>query len=151
MILFTPILTYLLRKKFELQKLMLGAFLLGISYIIIRNATLLIFFFAFMMLFTFGEIINSIGGGPYMSRRIPSSHRGRLSSIAYLGFFIGSMGGKYLSGVIIDQYGFNAILTIMFIVGTISSILMYFNYRLDRKIFPKLYMIPPQLADSEDK
>jgi len=150
-ILFTPILTYLLRKKFELQKLMLGAFLLGLSYIIIRNATVLIVFFAFMMLFTFGEIINSIGGGPYMSRRIPGSHRGRLASIAYIGFFIGSMGGKYLSGIIIDNYGYNAVLTMMFIVGIVSSILMYFNYRLDRKIFPKLYIVPPQIEQNEIK
>ena len=34
-----------------------------------------------MFIFTLGEVFCTLSQGPYMTRRIPSSHRGRISGV----------------------------------------------------------------------
>jgi MFS family permease len=147
-ILATPIVTHLLRKKFELQKLALGGFLMGLSFLIILWPKYLFLFFLFITIFTIAEAINTIGNSPYMSRRVPGSHRGRLTSIAFLGFFIGGNLGPLVSGYVIDHYGYQTILWIVFVLGMIVSGLFIINDRYDRLIFPKLYMNPPSMIQT---
>jgi MFS family permease len=147
-ILATPIVTHLLRKKFELQKLALGGFLMGLSFLIILWPKYLFLFFLFITIFTVAEAINTIGNSPYMSRRVPGSHRGRLTSIAFLGFFIGGNLGPLVSGYVIDHYGYQTILWIVFVLGMIVSVLFMMNDRYDRLIFPKLYMNPPSMIQT---
>ena len=147
-ILATPVVTHLLRKKFELQKLAIGGFLMGLSFLIILWPKYLFLFFLFITIFTIAEAINTIGNSPYMSRRVPGSHRGRLTSIAFLGFFIGGNLGPLVSGYVIDNYGYQSILWIVFVLGMIVSVLFMVNDRYDRLIFPKLYLSPPSMTQT---
>lgn len=144
----TPIVTYLLRSKFELQKLALGGFFMGMSFLIILWPKYLFLFFLFITVFTIAEAINTIGNSPYMSRRIPGSHRGRLTSIAFLGYFVGGNLGPLVSGYVIDHFGYQSILIIVFVLGMLVSVLFVFNYRYDQLIFPKLYVKAPGMIQT---
>jgi len=138
-ILFTPVLTYMLRKHFEIPKMILGVFLYSISYIIVSLTPFLFVFFIFMFFFTIGEIVNMLGSSPYISRRVPSSHRGRINSYIGVAYFIGSISGKFVTGVLIDNYGYASAFNLLFLVGVIATVLAIFNYRVDKKLFPNLY------------
>ncbi len=144
-IVLTPMMTYLLRKKYELQKMMIGALMMGLSFLIIFRVNFLFLFFIFIFAFTLAEVINTIGSGPYMSRRVPGSHRGRLSSISYLGYFVGANISTVICGLIIDRLGYDYVLGLLALLGVIESILIFSNHKLDKKIFPKLYITPPSM------
>lgn len=138
-ILFTPILTYLLRKKYELPKMVLGVFLYSISYLILRDTEYLSVMFIFMFVFTIGEVVNMLGASPYISRRVPSSHRGRINAYRNIGYFIGSIGGKFASGILIDNYGYNSAITFLVVVGLVATVVTLYNYKIDKETFPLLY------------
>lgn len=144
-IVLTPIITYVLRKKYELEKMTIGAFLLGISFIIIFKANLLFLFFIFIFVFTLAEVINTVGSAPYMSRRVPGSHRGRLSAVTSLGYFFGANISMIICGFIIDNLGYDYVIGLLVILGIIEAVLIFSNLKLDRKIFPKLYITPPSM------
>jgi len=144
-ILFTPLMTLLLRKKYELQKMAMGALLMGLSFLIIFKTSLLILFFIFITVFTLAEVINSIGSSPYLTRRVPGSHRGRLSSIVYFGYFIGGNLSMIICGYIIDKFGANYVMGLLVILGVLQSFLIMLTYEKDKKIFPKLYITPPSM------
>jgi len=144
-IILTPIITYILRKKYELQKMTLGALLMGLSFLIIFRVNALILFFVFIIAFTLAEVINTVGSSPYMSRRVPGSHRGRMSSIGFLGYFIGANISTVICGLIIDKLGYDYVLGLLVCLGVIQSLLIISNYRLDKKIFPNLYITPPSM------
>ncbi len=147
-VVFTAVMTYLLRKKFELEKMALGSLVMGLSFLIIFKASLLFLFFIFIFVFTLAEIINTIGQAPYMSRRVPASHRGRLSAFGFIGGFIGGNLGRLVSAQLIDNYGFDSVMILLIILGIIEAALLYFNLKLDKNIFPKLYITPPSLIQS---
>lgn len=136
---FTPILTWLLRKVHELQKIFIGVFLYSFSFLLIRNVHGFSIFFVMMFAFTIGEIVNMLGASPYLSRRIPASHRGRVNSYASVGYFIGGVGGRALIGWIINDFSYATAFTVIACVGAVALLIILLNYKLDRKTFPLLY------------
>ncbi|MBN2540371.1 MAG: MFS transporter [Bacilli bacterium] len=138
-ILFTPILTLVMKKVFELKKILLGTILYSLSFLLLINATNWPIFFVFIFLFTIGEIANSTAMGPFYSRRIPSSHRGRVNSYMNIGAMIGTILGKLLIGYLIENFGFNQAYTTIGVFGVVATIITLFNLRLDKRTFPKLY------------
>lgn len=146
----TPFVTYLFRKKYELQKLSIGGLLMGLSFLIILKPEWLFLFFIFITVFTIAEAINTVGQAPYMSRRVPGSHRGRLTAVAFLGYFIGGNLGPLVSGLVIDHFGYESILVIVVSLGLLVSLLFFFNYRYDKTLFPKLYIKPPSMIQESE-
>ncbi|KPU26570.1 hypothetical protein TR13x_09495 [Caloranaerobacter sp. TR13] len=138
-ILFTPVMTRLLEKLNELPKIIIGLLLYSLSFLIIRNAVVYWVFFVMMFAFTIGEIINMLGSSPYISRRVPASHRGRINSYRNIGYFIGGIGGRVIMGWLIDTFSYATAFTVLGGIGVVSATIVYFNYKLDKKIFPKLY------------
>lgn len=138
-ILFTPIMTRILEKLNELPKIIIGLLLYSLSFLIIRNVVVYWVFFVMMFAFTIGEIINMLGSSPYISRRVPASHRGRINSYRNIGYFIGGIGGRVIMGWLIDTFSYATAFTVLGGIGVISATIVYFNYKLDKKIFPKLY------------
>lgn len=138
---FTPVITAGLAKIRELRKVMIGIGLYSLSYLIIINEPMSYVFFIMIFAFTIGEIVNTIGSSPYVSRRIPASHRGRVSSYMSIGYGIGGMGGRVVAGWVIDTYGFNTLFTSLGVLGMFCVMIVGINYRIDKKIFPKLYGI----------
>lgn len=81
-ILFTPLLTNLGRKISHTKNLLMGEVLLLSAYVVYLSMLGKIpFYYVAMTLFTFGEIITAVSNGPYMTERIPSSHRGRINGL----------------------------------------------------------------------
>ncbi len=138
-ILFTPIFTSMLSKFKELQKMAIGVGLYSISYLIITNEPMKYMFFIMIAIFTFGEVINTIGSYPFISRRIPATHRGRISSYVSVAMSIGYMCSQLIAGVINDNLGYDATFVLMAVIGILYMIVVGINYKIDKKIFPKLY------------
>jgi MFS family permease len=138
-IVFTPILTALLVKMKELKKIMIGMALYSISFLIIKDEPMKYVFYIMIFAFTMGEIINTLGSSPFMSRRIPASHRGRISSIMGIGYMIGGMGGQLAVGISIDKMGFDNTFNLIVLVGVISVSIIAYNIKVDKSIFPRLY------------
>lgn len=90
----TPVLTRIFQNYSETIKLILGQFFVFGSramYIFVQG--MLSMYFVSMFFMTIGEIFNAISAYPYLTKRIPASHRGRFASIHML--FGG--GGMYYS------------------------------------------------------
>lgn len=138
---FTPIITYLLRNLNELPKIIIGISLYSLSYLIIKDTNIYFMFYIMMFAFTIGEIVNMLGSSPYISRRVPASHRGRISSYRNIGYFIGGTGGRVVMGYLIDNFSYEAAFITLGIIGILASVIVAFNYKLDKTIFPKLYEI----------
>lgn len=136
---FTPILTKVLEKMRELPKVMIGVGLFSLSFLIIMNEPARYVFFIMIFVFTIGEIVNTIGASPFVSRRIPASHRGRVSSYMGIGHGIGGLGGRVIAGFIIDAFGYNMMFVIIGALGLVTVFVIGRNYFLDQKLFPKLY------------
>ncbi len=138
-IVFTPILTAALVRLKELQKIMIGMALYSLSYLILKGNPMVYVFYVMIFMFTMGEIVNTLGQSPFMSRRIPASHRGRISSIMGIGYMLGGMGGQLVVGISIDNMGFNGTFNMLVITGAISVLIIAFNMKIDKALFPKLY------------
>ena len=82
-VLFTPLLTRLFRRMIDTKKLLTGKLLFLAGYILfLAFLGTIPMYYAAMLIFTWGEIINTIADGPYLSARTPASHRGRINSVS---------------------------------------------------------------------
>lgn len=137
---FTPVLTAVLSKLKELPKVMIGIGLYSLSFLMILNEPARYVFFIMIFFFTIGEIVNTLGSNPFISRRVPASHRGRVSSYLGIGYMVGGMGGRLVAGIMNDVLGYDFTFTIVGGVGMVCLVIVLLNYRLDKKKFPKLYL-----------
>lgn len=138
-IVFTPILTAVLSRFKELPKVMMGIGLYAVSFLMILDEPLKYVFYIMIFAFTIGEIVNTIGSSPFVSRRIPASHRGRVSSYMGIGYMIGGMGGRLVAGFATDYLGYNITFMSLSVIGALCISIVAFNYQYDKKCFPKLY------------
>lgn len=138
-IMFTPIITSVLSQMKELQKVILGVGLYAFSFLIITGNPAYYVFFIMIFMFTIGEIINMLGQSPFISRRVPASHRGRVNSYVFIGFFLGSLVGKGVIGWLIENYSYDVGFYVLAITGAVTLVIVGLNMKLDQKIFPKLY------------
>lgn len=139
---FTPVMTRLLVQWRELRKVMLGLAMFSGSYLLLMGTQAYWIFFVMMFVFTLGEIIKMLGDAPFISRRAPASHRGRVNSYRNIAYFVGGVGGRVVMGQLIDRFSFSLAFSVLSLVGMATVVLVAYNYRLDQKIFPKLYQVP---------
>lgn len=139
-IIFTPLLTQLTLKWNDLKRVRWG--------IIIQSLTIclnyffhneLIFYIATMVVFTIGEVLHTLGNSPYLSKRIPSSHRGRFVSINNLATNFSSKLGNMMVGKIIVLYTFREAWIFVFVVGVLLITGLGAFSKSDRKRFQLLY------------
>jgi MFS family permease len=138
-IVMTPVLVKLLDKYSEIPKTIIGVALFSGSYLLLKNTTYYPMFIVMMSIFTLGEIANMIGSSPYISRRVPATHLGRISSYRFIGAFIGGNIGRVILGVIIDNYSYAMAFNFLGGIGVLTIIILTLNYRYDRRSYPKLY------------
>lgn len=141
-ILFTPILTVLLKKLTEIPKTILGLllFVCGIVLFSMGNRTGILFLGMFV--FTLGEVITVLGANPYSSRRIPASHRGRVGGISSVVHSIFSSLTQYLISfmLILTESNYPLLWLIFVGLGLLSAAAYTFLYAPDKRTFPKLYV-----------
>ena len=136
----TPLLTQLTLNWASLDRIRLGMLLevLGIcSYFFYRDSLPL--YIASMVVFTLGEILNTLGTSPYVSMRVPATHRGRLVSISSIFTTMSSSLGNAIVGRIVVFYSFREGWLFVGVIGIALLLLLQVHRRLDQKRFPLLY------------
>lgn len=140
-IVFTPVLTVLLRKLTEIPKIIFGLLLFIAGIAMFSTGTAMAALFVGMFVFTLGEVVSVLGSNPYTSRRIPASHRGRIGGISSVVHSVFSSLTQYLiSFMLIASKSNYRLLWVVFIVcGLVATVLYAFTYVPDKRTFPKLY------------
>lgn len=136
----TPILTQWTLKWADLDRVRLGTVLeiIGIcSYFFYRNSLPL--YILSMIVFTLGEILNTLGSSPYISKRIPATHRGRFVSISNIFTTLSSSLGSAAVGRIVVLYTFREGWIFVAVIGIILMLLLQFYRKKDEKRFCLLY------------
>ena len=81
-VLLTPFITQILKRSSEPKKTIYGLLLTLVGYVMfILFSGHIPFYYAAMVVLTWGEISYMLAESPYMTRRIPSSHRGRIHGL----------------------------------------------------------------------
>lgn len=113
-------------------------------YVFIQGAVPL--YFLSMAVFTVGEIFGTLGSQPYITRRIPASHRGRVASITSI--FSGTFSTISQKGVgaLADAWPMRAVWLVVALLGFLNVCGYLVLCRRDKKAFPLLYGegMPPQ-------
>lgn len=136
----TPLLTQLTLKWADLDRIRLGTLLeiIGIcSYFFYRNSLPL--YILSMIVFTLGEILNTLGSSPYISKRIPATHRGRFISVSNIFTTLSSSLGSAVVGRIVVFYSFREGWIFVAAIGAVLIILLRLYRSLDAKRFCLLY------------
>ena len=120
-------------------------------YVFIQGAVPL--YFLSMAVFTVGERFGTLGSQPYITRRIPASHRGRVASITsiFSGTFstISQKGAGALAG---HAWPMRAVWLVVALLGFLNVCGYLVLCRRDKKAFPLLYSegMPPQTLKALD-
>lgn len=93
-----------------------------------------------IIIFTTGEIFGSISKTPYLTKRIPETHRGRVLSITNSCAGLIGILSNYVIGILIDYYTFHTVWIIIAAIGLLVMILYSIYLRLDKKAYPGLYL-----------
>ena len=140
-IVFTPILTVLLKKLTEIPKTILGLllFIAGNALFSLETATVMLF--VGMFVFTLGEVVTVLGQNPYNSRRVPASHRGRIGGISSVVYSLFSSLTQYLISflLIATNSNYRLLWTVFIVCGLVAAGLYTLMYGPDKRTFPKLY------------
>ena len=139
-IIFTAAITRICSKVFESRKMLIGEFLEISGYLIfmffIKNIFLC---YVCMVLFTFGEIFCTLACTPYLTKRIPSSHRGRIISIVNVTGNICSMLLSKFIGQVHDVSGRLTSWWVVIAFGVIDLLLIIVMTYCDKKDYKGLY------------
>ena len=136
---FTAVITHLFRKLRDSGKMLLGEGLIVTGYLIfvlfIRQPWLC---FVSITVFTFGEIFNTISSSPFLTRRIPASHRGRILSVMNVACGLSSSGIQLAVGALYDNTGSSSAWLTVIGTGIAEMIIIAVMSVYDRKEYPEL-------------
>ncbi len=140
-ILFTPILTMVLRRLTELPKAVLGLALFVAGILLFARGNVVWVLFCAMFVYTLGEVVTVLGVNPYTSRRVPASHRGRVGGIFSVVHAVFSAATQFGISLMLTLSGSNygMIWTVFALCGLAAAGLYCLLYPADRHTFPKLY------------
>ena len=139
-ILFTPLLTHLTLYWDDLKRIIFGTLLqiIGISSYFFYKTELPLYMIS-MVVFTLGEILNTLGSSPYISKRMPASHRGRFTAINNIVSNVSASAANKIIGKVIVMYTFREAWILVFGIGLVLQIMLLFYRKSDKKRFELLY------------
>ena len=139
-VIFTPLITKLFAKMRDTGKMLTGRLLVFAGYMIFL---LLIGFipgyYLAMLVFTWGEIFDAPSSGPYVSTRIPASHRGRINGLLSVVYTALTGSIDLAIGQLYDRAGSTWTWTLILGVTLLSAAAATLLRTLDKKAYPKLY------------
>jgi len=143
-ILATPVLTYYLKRINEVNKFGIAILFFMSSYLVYAFLGGIIpLLFVGMTVFTIGEVINTIANAAYFSRRVPASHRGRISStLGIISSVVGSV-AQIGFGFAVDALPFRMSWLIIISLGLIALTLIPLFRRSDKRDYTLLYEVNP--------
>lgn len=130
----TPLLTHLLRSVSDINKILVSVilFCIGLSLYIVIQGNIFMYFIS-IIIFTLGEDINALGNQPYLTKRIPSSHRARIFSLKrIMGAIFVAIAQKGM-GIMIDSYSITFVWTLVSIISLLGIVLVIILKYLDKK------------------
>ena len=136
----TPILTQLTMRWNDVSRILMGELfqVIGLCACFFYTNELN-WYVITMIVFTLGEVLNTLGSSPYVSKRIPSSHRGRFTSIYNIIRQSSSSVGNTFVGKIVVLYTFKTGWIAVGVLGMVSLVLLIAYRRLDKIHFKLLY------------
>ena len=143
-VLFTPILTKLFARMRDTGKMITGRMLIFGGYL-----TFLLLlghvpgYYLAMLIFTWGEIFSTVAEGPYVSTRIPASHRGRINALMGVAYTVVVGVVDIVVGRMYDRAGSTRTWMLILAVTLVSAGLAVVLKTLDKKAYPKLYQESP--------
>ena len=143
-VLFTPIITKLFSAMRDTGKMLVARALVFTGYLVFL--LLLGFtpgYYLAMLIFTWGEIFDVLSSGPYLSTRVPASHRGRINGIMSVAFMTVVSVVELAVGQIYDRAGSTWAWTLILGITLASFAVAAVLRQRDRKAFPKLYLASP--------
>ena len=137
----TPIVTKRLSGVTDVRIMYFGQLLesVGLAFFIFVNRYFVIAVVG-IIIFTTGEIFGSISKTPYLTKRIPETHRGRVLSITNSCAGLIGILSNYVIGILIEYYTFHTVWIIIAAIGVVVMILYSIYLRLDKKAYPGLYL-----------
>ena len=137
----TPIVTKKFSGVTDVRIMYFGQLLesVGLAFFIFVNRYFVIAVMG-IIIFTTGEIFGSISKTPYLTKRIPETHRGRVLSITNSCAGLIGILSNYVIGILIDYYTFHTVWIIIAAIGVVVMILYSIYLRLDKKAYPGLYL-----------
>ena len=150
-VLFTPMITRVFRSMPETKKMLCGMGLAAAGYLVFL---LLIgripAYYLAILLFTWGEVFSTISEGPYLSRRIPASHRGRINGFSSVLATVIQACCALSVGRLYDHVGRTGAWTLVLGMLAVSMCLTLLLIRRDRFVYPKLYEAAKDDRDEPD-
>ena len=140
-VIFTPVITKLFVKMRETGKMLTGRLLIFAGYVIfLMLLGFLPGYYLAMLVFTWGEIFDVLSEGPFVSTRIPASHRGRINGLMSVAYTAVTGAIDLAVGHCYDRAGstWTWVLILAVTLASVASTLVL--KRLDRKAYPKLYL-----------
>lgn len=139
-ILGTPILTKAAEKVRDVDRFLIGQILVAVgfsAYALVQNV--LPVYFISMIVFTIGEIYETLGRQPYLTRRVPASHRGRFSSCytVFAGAF--QLLGQQIVGRMADRLPMQRVWVFIVAIAVVNVVGFFLLRQKDKKAFPLLY------------
>ena len=135
-----PICTGLLKNVKDAEKIFLGvAFQMSGFAVFMFSGGKLMLYYLSMIVFTIGEILVTLGNKPYITKRVPSSHRGRVSSVISVASMTLQGICLYIAGFLADRMPLDYIWRGVIAFGIFNLLLLIILARKDKKHFPLLY------------
>jgi len=146
-VVFTVIITRLFRRQRDTDKLITGEALILCGFLVfVTMIRLPAACYAAIIIFTFGEIFSTLSATPFLTRRTPASHRGRLIAIEGVLCTLVTSACQLVAGLFYDNLSSTAAWGFIFLTGGIVILLQTVIRTFDRKDFPALYL---QQSDEE--
>lgn len=139
-VIFTPIITRLFARMRDTGKMLTGRLLVFAGYLIFL--VLLGFvpgYYLAMLIFTWGEIFDVLASGPYVSTRIPASHRGRINGLMSVVYAAVTGVVDLVVGQLYDRSGSVPTWALILAVTLASAAAAILLRAFDKKAYPKLY------------
>lgn len=136
----TAIITKIISKIIDTRKMIIADMLELVGLMIFASLGYIVpMCYVSIIIFTFGEIINTIVSSSYISKRMPSSHRGRiLSTISVFNSICTGVFQK-ICGIMYDDIGPNSAWYFTMMIGIVAIVIMMIISVWDKKDYKKLY------------
>ena len=136
----TPIITKKFNQLMDVSLMFIGQLLevLGLACFIFLNHYFIVAIVG-MIIFTTGEVFLAISTTPYLTKRIPSTHRGRILGLMNLiTGLVGSL-GNYGIGILVDNYSFTFIWQFIAFIGGLLMLAYIVYIKIDHLVYSGLY------------
>ena len=139
-VIFTPLITKIFAGMRDTGKMLTGRILIFAGYLVFLLCLGFIpSYYLAMFIFTWGEIFSVLSEAPYVSTRIPASHRGRINGITSVFTAVVTGYIDLAVGQLYDRSGSTRTWILILIVALASIAATALLKRYDRKAYPKLY------------